>query len=90
MKSYLYDKSQKREHMVRVCEMKLCEAFNNYCSCISDSHKNSIKKKMDDYYNESVQRGCDLEALRYDSEEDWDLNYNDYDEEIINEYITNI
>lgn len=82
METYLFDNSEKRKHAVRVCEMKLCEAFGEYCSCLGDVDKSWIKEQADKAYEEAVHRWQDLEALKYDPMERWDLNYDDYEEEI--------
>lgn len=82
MKEYLFDNDEVRAHMVRVCEKKLCAAFDNYCSCLGDMHKSWIREQASKANEECVHRWQDLEALKHDAKEDWDLNYDDYNEEI--------
>lgn len=82
MKTFLFDKSEERAHAVRVCEMKLCEAVDDYFSCMGEMHKASVREQAQKAYEEVVHRWQDLSDLRYDPKEHWDLNFDDYDQDI--------
>lgn len=86
MKVFLYDKSPERAHAVHVCELKLCKAFDNYCGILCNYDNPGASESAKKYHDECVWRWQDLESLRYDPKDKWDLNYNDYEEEIITEY----
>lgn len=88
MKYYLYDDSSERMKMVRICEIRLCEAFDNYCSCLGEMHKSWVRAESEKSYNECIYRWQDLNSLKYDPKEQWDLNYDDYNENIDIEYYT--
>lgn len=86
MKIFQLDNTEERTHRIRVCEEKLCDAFNTYLSGLADSHKAWVKEQSDKAYEEAVHRLDDLQSLKYDPKEQWNLNFNDYDEnvEIVN------
>lgn len=80
MEVHYLDYIKERCDKIRVCEKKLCEAFGNYCSCLGEMHKSWIREQSEKAYEEAVHRWQDLEALKYDPKEKWDLNFNDYNE----------
>ncbi len=83
MYQHLLDCTEERLHKVRLCEMKLSDAFGRYCSSQGESHKKWIKNAAEKDYEEAVLRWQDLESLKYDPKDKWDLNFDDYDEDVI-------
>lgn len=83
MNQYLLDYTEERLHKVRLCEMKLCDAFSRYCSSQGECHKKWIKDAVKKDYEEAVLRWQDLESLKYDPKDKWELNFDDYNEDII-------
>ena len=90
MKTYLLDNSKEREHAVRVCEMKLCEAVDNYFSSMGDMDKQAVREQAQKDYEEAVHRWQDLYDLRYEPKERWDLYFDDYEQEIKTVYGSNV
>ena len=83
IKNFLFDDSPERAKAVRICEMKLSEAFDEYCSCQGELHKAAVRAQSEKAYTEAVHRWQDLGDLRYDAEIKWeDLNFSDYHDEI--------
>ena len=77
----MLDAQEKRTKAIDILKNKMFDLmcdYIEYSTCADEPHIKSCQEKAKKIWEELCWRYQDLEMFRWDFEEDWDLNYDDY------------